>query len=300
MTRALRRPNLFVIGAMKSGTTSLHEYLDTHPQIAMSVTKEPGYFVEELSLDKGEDWYVNLFAQDEQYLFRGESSTHYTKLPIYRGVAERIHRFCPDARLIYIMRDPFERILSHYWHNVRDAAHGGEVRPLLKAVQERPDYLAFSDYAMQLEPYLERFGPQTLHTLTFESLVDNPQRELDRLYQWLGLPPVPFAREQSTAHNQKPKTMAGVAGLGILNRIQYSDAWDRISPYMPGSLKVWAKRRAYAPIDERATERLVPALRRELDEPLRHQIEQLSRLLGRDFPEWNSTRSTVAIRTQRS
>jgi hypothetical protein len=297
MSRVLDRPNLFIIGAMKSGTTSLHEYLDTHPQIVMSETKEPGYFVEELSLAKGEDWYLSLFAQDDRCRYRGESSTHYTKLPVYRGVAERLHRFNPDARLIYIMRDPFERLVSHYWHNVRDAVHGGELRPLLKAVKERPDYLAFSDYAMQLAPYLDRFGPQALYTLTFEALIEDPQRELDRLCQWLGLPPAPIAREKSTAHNQKPKAMAGVAGFGILNRIEYSTVWDRISPYVPGSLKGWAKRRAYTSVDEHETQRSLPELRREIAEPLRRQIEDLSRLLGRDFPEWETARPIATART---
>ena len=288
MTRVLHRPNLFIIGAMKSGTTSLHEYLDTHPQIAMSETKEPGYFVEELSLAKGDAWYLSLFDYDERFRYRGESSTHYTKLPVYRGVADRLHRFNPDARLIYIMRDPFDRLVSHYWHNVRDIVHGGELRPLLKAVQERPDYLAFSDYAMQLTPYLDRFGRQALYTLTFEALIEDPQRELDRLCRWLGLPPAPIAREKSTAHNQKPKAIAGVAGLGLLNRIEFSTLWDRVSPYVPVSLKAWAKRRAYTSVDERETECSLPALRGEIGEPLRRQIADLSRLLGRSFPEWES------------
>lgn len=290
MTGGIARPNLFIIGAMKSGTTSLHEYLDLHPQIAMSEMKEPGYFVEELSLSKGEDWYLDLFAQDDRLRYRGESSTHYTKLPVYRGVADRLHRFNPDARLIYIMRDPFERLLSHYWHNKRDLVHGGELRPLLKAVQERPDYLAFGDYAMQLTPYLERFGRQSIYTLTFEALVENPQRELDRLYAWLEVPSVPFVSEQSAAHNQRPQAMAGVAGLGILNRIQYSSAWDRISPYVPGPIKNWAKRRAYVPVDEQEAERVTPALRQAIGDSLRRQIEDLSRLLGRNFPEWKITR----------
>ena len=64
MSAATRKPNLFIIGAMKSGTTSLHEYLATHPEIAMSREKEPGYFVEELSLGKGEAWYLSLFERD--------------------------------------------------------------------------------------------------------------------------------------------------------------------------------------------------------------------------------------------
>ena len=296
MTGAITRPNLFIIGAMKSGTTSLHEYLDTHPQIAMSDMKEPGYFVEELSLDKGEPWYLDLFPQNPELRYRGESSTHYTKLPVYRGVVDRLYRFNPDARLIYIMRDPFERLVSHYWHNKRDLVHGGELRPLLRAVKERPDYLAFGDYAMQLAPYLDRFGRQALYTLTFEALIADPQRELDGLYAWLGLPSVPFSRVQSTAHNQKPKAMAGVAGLGILNRIQYSSAWDRLSPFVPGSIKDWAKRRAYVPVDEREAERVTPALRQAIGDPLRRQVEELSRLLGRDFPEWTTAHPIVAPR----
>ncbi len=222
MTQALR-PNLFIIGAMKSGTTTLHEYLDTHPQIAMSQEKEPGYFVEELGLHKGEEWYLSRWAElNGQHRYRGESSTHYTKLPIFQGVPDRLFRFNPEARLIYIMRNPFDRVVSHYWHALRDAHHGGELRPLLKAVEDDPGYLAFSDYATQLEPYFDRFGRGAVFTLTFEALLADPQREVDRIYRWLGLPPHPIGDKSGKAHNQKPKDITAVAGAGILNRIQYS------------------------------------------------------------------------------
>jgi len=149
---------------------------------------------------------------------------------------------------------------------------------------------------MQLSPYLDRFGPQALYTLTFEALIDDPQREFDLLCQWLGLPPAPIAREKSTAHNQKPKSMAGVAGVGILNRIEYSNVWDRVSSYVPVSLKKWAKRRAYTYVDERETERSLPELRAEIGEPLRRRVENLSRLLGRTFPEWETARSVAVAR----
>lgn len=286
MSSPPRKPNLLIIGAMKSGTTSLHEYLDTHPQIAMSREKEPGYFVEELSLHKGEEWYLSLFDQDDHYRYIGESSTHYTKLPIYRGVPERLHRFNPDARLIYIMRNPFDRVVSHYWHAVRDVHHGGERRSLLKAVQEAPEYLAFSDYAMQLEPYIDLFGRDAIFTLTFEALIEDPQRELDRIYHWLGLPAHPIDDRSVKAHNQKPREMTGVAGSGILNRIQYSGAWDRISPLVPSWLKTWAKQQAYRPVDERRSQRDIPRLKEMIGERQRHQMERLAQLLGRDFPEW--------------
>ncbi|HEY1890288.1 MAG TPA: sulfotransferase [Steroidobacteraceae bacterium] len=287
MTEA--RPNLFIIGAMKSGTTTLHEYLDTHPQILMSHEKEPGYFVEELGLHKGEEWYYSRWERDGgEYRYLGESSTHYTKLPVFQGVPERLYRFNPQARLIYIMRNPFDRVVSQYWHALRDAYHGGELRSLLKAVQEDPSYLAFSDYATQLEPYFDRFGRGAVLTLTFEALLEDPQREVDRIYRWLGLACHPIGDKSGKAHNQKPKDITAIAGAGLLNRIQYSDAWDRISPHIPAWMKNWAKKQAYRPVAEHEVERDVPHLREAISELQRRQIDHLTRLLGRDFPEWRS------------
>jgi len=286
MTQALR-PNLFIIGAMKSGTTSLHEYLDTHPQIVMSQEKEPGYFVEELGLHKGEEWYRTRWELDGgAYRYLGESSTHYTKLPVLQGVPERLFRYNPQARLIYIMRNPFDRVVSHYWHALRDEHHGGELRSLLKAVKEDPGYLAFSDYAMQLEPYFDRFGRDAVLTLTFEALLEDPQRELDRIYRWLDLPAHPIGEKSGKAHNQKPSEVIAVAGAGILNRIQYSNTWDRISPLVPAWIKNFARKQAYRTVAEREVEKDIPRLREAVAELQRRQIDHLKRLLGRDFPEW--------------
>lgn len=289
MTEVRPKPNLFVIGAMKSGTTSLHEYLNTHPQIAMSRWKEPAFFVEELTLRRGEDWYLSLFENDGKYRYRGESSTHYTRLPVFQGVVERLYRFNPDARLIYIMRNPFERMVSHYWHNtqIRDFKHGGgEPRPLLRAVREDPQYLAFGDYASQLEPYINRFGGKALYALTFETLVQDPQRELDRIYQWLGLPPHLLDDQRAQAHNQRPKGVTGAAGAGILYRIRFSNTWHRMAPHVPAWMKEWAKRCAYRPVDEGRSQQDVARLRAEIGDVQRRQIDRLSHLLDRDFPEW--------------
>jgi hypothetical protein len=294
MTQALR-PNLFIIGAMKSGTTTLHEYLDTHPQIAMSHEKEPGYFVEELGLHKGEEWYFSRWSGlNGQHRYRGESSTHYTKLPIFQGVPDRLFRFNPEARLIYIMRNPFDRVVSHYWHALRDAHHGGELRPLLKAVKDDPGYLAFSDYATQLEPYFDRFGRDAVFTVTFEALLEDPQREVDRIYRWLGLPSHPIGDKSGKAHNQKPKDITAVAGAGILNRIQYSTTWDRLSPHVPAWIKNLAKKQAYRPVDDHEVQKDIPVLRDAIADLQRRQIDRLSRLLGRDFPEWRAEEGTPA------
>ena len=194
------------------------------------------------------------------------------------------------------MRDPFERLVSHYRHNVSDVVHGGELRPLLKAVKERADYLASGNYAMQRTSYLDRFGPQALYALTFEALIEDPQRKFDRLCRWPGLPPAPMAREKSTAHNQRPQAIAGGAGLDLPNRIEYSILRDRVSSTVPVSLKTWVKRHAYTSVDARETERFLPALRAEFGDPLHRWVENLSRLLGQAFPEWETTHPIAATR----
>lgn len=289
------KPNLFIIGAMKSGTTSLHCYLDQHPRIAMSVNKEPGYFVEELSWGRGESWYLNLFDKDPEYLYRGESSTHYTKLPRYRGVAERLHEFNPQARLIYIMRDPFDRLVSHYWHAVRDAGSGGEFRNIISAVTKTPDYKAFSNYALQLHPYIERFGRDSIHALTFESLVRDPQAALDRIFDWLNVKRHALGSTASLSHNRKPEEMQGVAGVGLLNRVQYSSTWDYVSPLIPRFAKQLAKRLAYRDIDESAATGEISELREVLRPIQQREIDALCRLLGREFPEWRSSSDSIRL-----
>ena len=83
-------PNLIIIGGLKCGTTSIHHYLGLHPEIQMSKPKELNFFVEELNWDLGLDWYASRF--DDRFEVRGESSPHYTNLPRFEGVAERIQR----------------------------------------------------------------------------------------------------------------------------------------------------------------------------------------------------------------
>ena len=113
-------PTFIVIGAMKCGTNSLHRYLKLHPQICMSSTKEPNYFVEEKNYAEGIDWYQSLFKDSTKAL--GECSTNYSKRPFFQGVAQRIQAVLPDVKLIYLLRDPVERIISHYRHNFAEGS----------------------------------------------------------------------------------------------------------------------------------------------------------------------------------
>ena len=115
-------PTFFVIGAAKSGTTSLHYYLDQHPDVHMSREKEPNYF--SFAHRPGGPKHVIRDRRAYKALFdspapvRGEASVTYSFWPHPPDVAERIHAAVPDAKFVYVVRDPVERTLSHYRHRV--------------------------------------------------------------------------------------------------------------------------------------------------------------------------------------
>src|SRR5438105_1889408 len=151
-------PNLLIIGGLKCGTTSLHHYLSLHPEVAMSRPKELNFFVEDLNWPLGADWYASHF--DPAASIRGESSPHYTNRPRFGGVPERISSVLGRPRLILVVRDPIDRMLSHYLHNL---GGGYEKCSLDEAFAEpQGSYVARSRYWFQLEPYLEVFDRELI------------------------------------------------------------------------------------------------------------------------------------------
>lgn len=178
-------PNLIIIGGQKCGTTSLHMYLAAHPQIAMSAEKELNFFTT-WGRRAGLDWYESQFRATAPV--RGESSPAYTAWPHHPDVPEAIHRVLPDVRLIYLVRDPVERIFSEYLHK---AGHGLESRPLEAVVEdddfEESPYIAQSRYAMQLERYLALFERSQLLVLTQEQLLDDRLGTLRTVFRFLGV-----------------------------------------------------------------------------------------------------------------
>jgi len=283
------RPNLFIIGAAKCGTTSLHHFLAQHPDVFMSHLKEPGFFVPEFRYHpKDPDWYLGLFAEAVGVRYAGESSTHYTKRPLFEGVAQRLYAFSPDARLIYVMRDPIERAISHYWHNTRSVRpEFHEKRPMLEALTQDPLYMAYGDYAMQLEPWLKFFGSDMVLTLVYEEVIQDQETELDRLLAWLGQPPMPEGAGLER-RNARPETITTLRGGGILERFRRSTLWDRLSPLAPRFLKDQALKLTTRQSAQRQEDRSDEA-RQRLRPIAREQVRRLEELLERSFPLWTTT-----------
>lgn len=179
------KPDFIIIGAMKCATSTIHDQLARHDGISMSEPKEPNFFSDEENWNRGLGWYGALFESMPEADIKGESSTHYTKLPTYRACADRLYAQLPNVKLVYVMRDPVDRLVSQFIHewSVRTIPDSCSID---QAVRAFPELLAYSRYAMQLEPYVERYGREGILPVFFERLMAGPQEELERIARFIG------------------------------------------------------------------------------------------------------------------
>jgi hypothetical protein len=275
-------PNLIVIGGLKCGTTSLHHYLNLHPEIAMSRPKELNFFVAELNWDLGLDWYASHF--DRAAPVRGETSPHYTNLPRFGGVAARMRDVLgAEARIVYMVRDPIDRMLSHYLHNV---GGGYESRPLETALAN-PDsaYVARSRYAMQAEPYLEAFGAERVLIVTREELRDERLTTMRRAFEFAGVDAAfaspQFEREWETGGGKQD---GGFRLMDRAVRLPGLRALDRNFDRLPESLRWVVERIVHDPGRGPSPKPELPEeLRARLRELLAGDMERLEAIAGREL-----------------
>jgi Sulfotransferase family len=292
-----RRPNLFVIGSMKSGTSSLCRHLSEHPAIFMSPVKEPEHFSRVENFCHRSDRYLGLFqgASSETYL--AEGSTEYTKRPNYDGVADRIHAFNPDARFVYVMRNPFDRLVSHYRHQIRK---GLEKESLPAAIKRPSAYLPTSYYAYQLRPYLHLFCRDSIFLDTFESFTASPVSFCARLFEWLGIdasvvPPSigqrlnasPIALE---THNERSLPVR------LARRVnRYLRQHPQLGRIVPDHARRWYRdllpRTSCRQADSEEFSREVETARRAVQPLFADWIAELEEVVGRSFDDWQSIRA---------
>ncbi|MGH3029839.1 MAG: sulfotransferase family protein [Gaiellaceae bacterium] len=269
-------PNLITIGAMKCGTTSLHYYLDQHPDIAMSRRKELDFF-SGASWNRGLDWYKAQF--DPAAAIRGESSPSYTRHPRNTGVAGRMYSVIPDAKLIYLVRDPVARIVSHYLHNY---SIGHEKRPIVEVLSD-PNcyhYVEDSKYFLQLEQYLHFFACSRILVLTYDELLHDRAVTLRQVFEFLGVDSSfhdsKFERIRHRTGDRRRKTRLGTALATATRGVELPD-WlsfqvQRLLPY-PFSRRI-----------ERPE--VKGALQERLARELEDDANRLRELTGKEFPGW--------------
>jgi len=274
-------PTFLIIGAAKCGTTSLHRYLDLHPEIGMSRVKEPHFFAGRDAWTRGVDWYRTLF--DPAFLHRGESSVGYTTHPQTTGVPERIASVIPDVKLIYLIRDPVIRLMSEWVHGVAD---GIQAKSLDEAVSEMAG-TRFGDrgrYFHQIQQYHLCFPPARLMVVTSERMRRDRRATLSAIFRFLGVSPdywsTGFDRVLHESRFLRRKNAIG----RLLRRVGNSRAAARV----PAHRRHRIGRILYRPFShpiERPT--LGPAAAAFAREYYREDVAALRDLLRDPLSEWS-------------
>lgn len=274
-------PNLIIIGGMKCGTTSLHYYLGLHPDIAMSARKELNFFADERGTwHKGMNWYRSWFSGEARV--RGEASPRYTSYPKSQGIPRRMHAVVPDAKILYLVRNPVDRLLSHYVHNLSE---NFEDRPLAEALRDpRRGYLDRSRYFMQLEQYLPFYPKANILVVEQENLRRHRQQTLRRVFEFLEVDArFHDLRYNRTLHRSAQKRRKTRAGQWL------ATTWPmRLVARLPHRLRWLIERPLYWPLSQPVERPTLPAaLQCEIEHALRDDARQLRAFTGEAFETWS-------------
>jgi hypothetical protein len=296
------RPNFFIVGAQKSGTSGLSAWLARHPQVFMSFPKEPGYLA---FLERGYPYtdgygrrsppseyvvtdqskYVGLFAAAKPLqTVRGEASTWYFHIP---GVAERIRRFSEDARILVILRNPADRAYSAWCHARRDGlepcdhfAQALEMEEARGEVEFLLRYRRMGMYSDSLAEYRAVFDSARLLVLFYEELLGEPTSLWRRLCSFLDIDEagaVPKRRRPNRSGQPRSRLAQSILGSHRLKSVALS--------ILPDSAAFWIKEQ----LDEITLARfpaMDQAIRDRLRDYYREDIERLASMTGRDLSDW--------------
>mgnify|MGYP000024875779 CR=1 FL=1 len=294
------RPNFFIVGAPKCGTSSLHDYLDQHPDVFMSRTmKEPDYFCTDLTINEARrkrdlDSYLSLFAKAGHASRIGESSVWY----LFSTVAARnIHRFDPAARIIIMLRNPIDAAYSLHgqfiWscnEDILDFAQAIDAEPDRRAGRRIPptatspdglQYTRVFSFAEQVQRYLDVFGREQVKIIIFEDFVRSTPAVYRQTLQFLDVDDR-FVPEFQVVNAAKPVAL----GLNrfFATRPTLRNAIHRLVPAEVQRKLIDALPYVASTVQRPA--KIDPELRRRLIPRFAADVRRLSEILGRDLTHW--------------
>ena len=271
-------PDFFVIGAQKCGTTSLYADLQLHPDIQLT-DKESSILLKGPA--RARRAYARAFDAAGPRL-RGEVATTYAMRPTNAGAVDVAHALNPHARIVYIMRHPVERVVSHHHHLVAQSLSDPDIE---RALATTPALVDNSRYATQVAPWLERFGPDRVWLMRLESYARDRALATRELFTFLGVPP-DAVEVPDIAHNSSGSKLVAT---GLKRRVLSSAAYrERVRPLFPRGLRnrVAAKVLSGAPPRPPGPSAETLAW---LTEELSPEVHRLAAITG-DGPWWNLER----------
>ena len=279
--------DFMIIGAMKCGTTTLAEILSNHPDVCFSRQKEPHFFSKNTNWRNCLEEYQSLYQPNGQQIC-GEASTTYTFYPQYNACPE-IYQFNPNLKLIYMMRNPVDRVVSQYLHCY---SRGYTSLPLEKAILSSPGYINITRYYIQIRPYLELFGEQKVLLLTLEEFLGSKRDTLTKIANFLNIDPEKFGDFEQIHAN---KSIGEAKRNMRVKNIGHNSIISSIKPYIPKTLreittkgihKLTARKIAHKPD-------LSDSLKKIINDLLILDVLEIEKIMGRKIEEWDLSSNTV-------
>lgn len=294
----MRFPDFVIIGAAKSGTTTLYQYLCRHPQVYMSTPKEPEFFARDEVYSLGSEWYASLFEQAKPDQICGEASTKYTNSD-YPKSAERLAQLVSNPKLIYVMRNPTERAYSHYVQRIKTGQNTRTQLEITRTFEEaiaQEDFLLKSGiYIEQIENYLRFFPKESFLFLLMEDLIESPQDVLRQTCSFLGIDQeIDLTEEgliyanQASTHKKwflRSRITAPLKSISVVNKIaeslpkKYRDLAYTFLKNLPYAKTVQ---------DQYLPKPMLPETREILIDKFREPNQRLANFLNRNLSHWDS------------
>lgn len=283
-------PNAVCIGASKCGTTSLHYYLHAHPELGLPRSKEVHFFLDPGNWHRGQEWYRNQFPRRQVLLESfGGGYTHY---PRQQGVARRMHEVLPNGKFIYMVRDPVERMISRYVHNVCAFEEVAEPEEAFVGDPLENLYISESLYFTQLSQFLEYYDDDRFLIVDYDSFRNRRRETLRTIFQFLGVdqnfssPAFDVIRHPSARKRRKNATGVAVHKnfgryfLGTLDKLPLPMSMQRSVSHHSDQLLYWFFSKPMT------RPQLDPGLRNRLNELFRPEVKKLEKFTGRKFQDW--------------
>jgi hypothetical protein len=291
--------DFFIIGAQKSGTTSLYDHLAQHPQIFLPQVKETRFFHERAVYERGPSWLAPLYRSAPEAALLGGADVHTLFFP---EAAWRLHDHNPRMKLLAVLRNPVDRAYSAYWYNRLngwESCRTFEEALALESQRSRGSYteravltiLGHGHYAEQLQRFYSLFGASNLLVLLTEDLAPDHVRDtLSRTMRWLGVDP--------NAIQMNPSRRLNVAGTprsrGLQRILMSYDTWYRrvLRSIMTPSARFKLQQFVVEPLNTRNVKsfkypEMNPQTRNKLLKYYAPLNKILSDLIARDLTHWS-------------
>lgn len=288
MNSNIKKPNFFIAGAPRCGTTTLYHLLGKHPNIFMSPIKMPRFFGEKESRIKGKQQYLSLFKEAEGEEVRGEATPDY--LYSYSAPKE-IKSWTLKPKALIQLRNPVERALSHYRFLKRN---GVESRPLEKILKrediENLKFLNQSFYSTHLKRWSQNLGGKNVKVTIFKDFIENPKRITKEIHSFLGIEP----RAPKEVKRYNPGGKPYLLWLNKFIGSKDSRLKAVIQKILPKSTRrtIGKKiRQKYNLSNKKISVSLSEKTKKRLQEYFKEDINQIEKLIGRDLSFWKKYES---------